>query len=311
MQFSRHIASWARRIKRSGNPFIAACVVFSLVPSPLHTQEPSAEKMKVFVSILPQAYFVERVGGSDVEVEVVVQPGQSPATFEPTPKQMAALSRADVYFYIGLPFEEQLLKKLTAAHEHLKVIDTRKGIELRPMDERHDDGQGHGGRPDPHIWLDPQLAKIQAENIAEGLIALKPEREIVFEKNLRAFQDDLNQIDSTIAAILAPLKGSKFYVFHPSYGYFGDAYGLHQVAVEIGGKEPAARQLAGLIDQARKDSVRVIFVQPQFSQKSAKTIAQAIGGAVLPMDPLARDYLQNLRQMAQAIERALSGTQED
>ncbi|MFC1475935.1 metal ABC transporter solute-binding protein, Zn/Mn family [Candidatus Zixiibacteriota bacterium] len=277
---------------------------------PPSSGETPAAKMKAFVSIMPQAYFVERVGGFAVEVEVLVAPGQSPATFEPTPKQMAALSGADIYFRIGMPFEDQLLRGIAAINEGLPVIDTRRGIKLRPMDEESTAGDEHGhehhGRYDPHIWLNPGLVKIQARNIVAGLIELDPAGKTAYEKNLQEFQADLAELDSTIAEILAPLRGREVFVFHPSYGYFAEAYGLKQVAVETGGKEPGARQLADLIARAKKDSVRVVFVQPQFSQKSAQTIAEAIGGAVVPLDPLARDYLENLRRMARAIERALA-----
>jgi len=264
----------------------------------------AARRVKAFVSILPQAYFVERVGGSQVSVEVLVTPGQSHETYEPTPKQMAALSEANVYFRIGLPFETQLIEKITAANLRLRVIDMREGIRLRPMDEG--DAHERGGAPDPHIWLAPQLVKTQAEHIARTLGEFDPAHAPIFQQNLFAFQCDLNRVDSTIADVLAPLRGRKFYVFHPAYGYFADAYGLKQVAVETGGKEPSARQIAELIDQARQDSVRVVFVQPQFATNSAQKIAEAIGGAVVPLDPLARDYLDNLEQMAHEIKRALS-----
>ncbi|UCD29344.1 MAG: zinc ABC transporter substrate-binding protein [Planctomycetota bacterium] len=290
-------------------------VGLTLIPALLYISPASGETpskdIKTFVSIMPQAYFVERVGGPSVEVEVLVAPGQSPATFEPTPRQMAALAGADVYFRIGLPFEDQLLAAIAAINEGLPVIDTREGIELRPMDESGHEGDDHEhdqhGRFDPHVWLDPELVQVQARNIMAGLAKLNPAGKVEYEKNLRQFQAELADLDSTIAQILAPLKGREIYVFHPSYGYFAGAYGLKQVAVETGGKEPGARQLADLIERAIRDSVRVVFVQPQFSQKSAKTIAEAIGGAVVPLDPLARDYLANLGRMARAIERGLMG----
>ena len=189
--------------------FVLIVVLLCALTSP--AQVPPAGKIKAFVSIMPQAYFVERVGGSAVEVEILVAPGQSPATFEPTPKQMAALAEANIFFRIGLPFEDQLIKGITAINDRLPVIDTRQGIELRPMDEEphegHEHEHHHQGRYDPHIWLDPGLVKIQARNIADGLIKLDPVGKTVYEKNLLDFQTDLTRIDSTIARILAPLKG--------------------------------------------------------------------------------------------------------
>ena len=300
---------WAKRSRGWLLLELFALVIASHSSLISQAQGQQTVETRAFVSIAPQAYFVERIGGERITVDVLVPPAQSPETFEPTPRQMAALSEAEIFFCIGLPFEERLLQKTSMTNARLQIVDTRKGITLRSMDEEINDNHEHGrhGRFDPHIWLDPRLVEIQARNIADALIQVDTAGTTIFEKNLAEFQHDLREIDSTIAGILAPLKGHKIYVYHPAYGYFADAYGLRQVAVETGGKEPGARQLADLISRAQKDSVRVIFVQPQFSQKSAKTLAEAIDGAVLPLDPLARDYLANLGRMARIIERALAG----
>ena len=272
-------------------------VIFSLVSGPAAARTGS---VKTFVSILPQAYFVERVGGSYVDVEVLVGPGQSPATYEPTPKQMARLGEAEVYFRIGTPFEKGFIDKLADTHKHLEIVDTRKGVSLRYFKR----SKG-GSIPDPHIWLDPGRVKIQAVTICNALSRLAPDRRSFFENNLRSFQADLDRVDENIAETLAPLKGSTFYVFHPAFGYFGDRYGLEQVAVEIEGKEPSPKQLSNLINKARNEGVRVIFVQPQYAKKDAETIAREIGGAVVPMNPLPREYLENLEHMASLLKKAL------
>jgi zinc transport system substrate-binding protein len=271
----------------------------------IHGMEKEKASLSLFVSILPQAYFVERVGGSNVEVEVLVGPGQSPATFELTPQQMAKLTQADAYFRIGLPFEKQLVGKIQTALSDLRVVDTRQGIQLRTMENEH-----HNNGSDPHIWLDPKLAKVQAATVCKELCLLDSTNATEYEENLKAFKADLDEVDAKITQALESLKGRKFYVFHPSYGYFGDAYGLTQVAVEIEGKEPGARQLAELIDQAKEDSVKVIFVQPQFSARSAEAVAEAIKGVVVPIDPLARDYLKNLEDIAEKIMRGLAKEKE-
>jgi zinc transport system substrate-binding protein len=257
-------------------------------------------KIKTYVSILPQAYFVKRVGGPYVDVEVLVGPGQSPATYEPTPKQMAGLGKAQVYFRIGTPFERGFLDKVAETHKYLQIVDTREGVRLRYFKRSM-------GRsvPDPHIWLDPGSVEIQAATICRVLSRLLPKQRSFFVKELRRFRSDLDRVDKNIAKILAPLKGSKFYVFHPAFGYFGDRYGLEQVAVEIEGKEPSPKQLSNLINRARKEGVKVIFVQPQYAKKEAETIAREIGGAVVPMNPLPRDYLENLEKMAGLLRKAL------
>ena len=161
------------------------------------------------------------------------------------------------------------------------------------------------GEMDQHTWLDPQLAKIQAKTIADTLIRIDPSHKDQYEKNLKGFQADLDAIHEQLKKALAPVKGKSFFVFHPAYGYFGDAYGLKQVPVQIGGKEPTARQLARLIELAKEDGVRVIFVQPQFSKKTAEALAKGIGGAVVPLDDLAPDYLKNLQEMATKLDSAL------
>lgn len=289
-----------KRFPGKGVLFLSAAVCLLCFNSVFGVEKEKV-RLSLFVSIQPQAYFVERVGGSHVEVEVLVGPGQSPATFELTPQQMAKLTQADAYFRIGLPFEKRLVGKIQTALSDLRVVDTHQGIKLRTMEHEH-----HNDGSDPHIWLDPKLVKVQAATVCEELCRLDPVNVDAYKKNLETFKADLDEVDAKITQALEPLKGRKFYVFHPSYGYFGDAYGLTQVAVEVEGKEPGARQLAALIDQAKEDSVKVIFVQPQFSAKSAEAVAEAIGGVVVPIDPLARDYLKNLEDIAEKIVRGLA-----
>jgi zinc transport system substrate-binding protein len=269
----------------------------------------SSAELIAGVSILPQAYFVERVGGDKVKALVMVPPGQSPETYSPTPRQMAQLDAAKVYFRMGLPFEEVFLPKMRANYPRLAMVDLRSGINLRPLEEdHHDKGQNHRhghGEMDPHIWLDPALVKIQAGAICQALKGLEPAAAPYFEKNLQSFQADLDGLHSRLAKVLAPLRGKTMFVYHPAFGYLAAAYGLKQKAIETGGKSPGPRQLAALIEQAKQEKIRVIFVEPQFDQKAAQAMAQAIGGAVVPIDPLARDYLKNLASVAEAMARHL------
>jgi zinc transport system substrate-binding protein len=296
-------------MKKSLTAFMALCSVLAF--SSLAWGQ---TKIPVFVSILPQATFLERIGGRHVDIEVLIGEGQSPHTYEPTPKQMAKLATAKAYFRIGVPVEKGILRKIRQSYKNLVIVETQKGVVYRYLaGHDHDHGEGHGKdpktkekkEPDPHIWMDPKLAKIQARNIRDALSRLDPDHKQEYAANLQAFQADLDRVDARIARSLAPLKGSKMYVFHPAFGYFADAYGLIQVSIEVEGKEPGARQLAALIDRAKKDGVKVMFVQPQFSPKSAEAVAKAIGGTVLPIDPLARDYIANLDRLAAAVEQGL------
>jgi zinc transport system substrate-binding protein len=264
-----------------------------------------------FVSILPQAYFLERVGGNHVHAEVLVGEGQSPATYEPSPQQMAGLSSAKVYFAIGVPFEKNLLKKIHQSYKKLVVVETQKGIAYHYLENHHHDhdakntGTHHASTPDPHIWMDPNLVKIQATNIRDALCKRDPANTGDYSRNLQLFIADIDKTDKRIRAALTPVKGKNMYVFHPAFGYFAHSYDLHQISIEIEGKEPSTKQLADLIDKAKKDKVRVIFVQPQFSTKSGESFARAIGGAVVPINPLARDYLDNLDRAASVVEKGL------
>jgi zinc transport system substrate-binding protein len=278
---------------------------------PAYAQEREPARFKVAVSILPQAYFVERLGAEFLTVDVLVGPGQSPHTFEPTSKQLTELSAARVYFSIGIDFETALLPRLQSMFPKLKIVDTRTGVPLRRFTREESEAEAKhdahepgapshdeaAGRPDPHIWLNPQFVKIQAQTICNALVELDPAHAETYRRNLAAFHADLDRVHARIKESLAPLQGREILVFHPAFGYFADAYGLRQVPVEIEGKEPTARQLKELIERAKATRVKVIFVQPQFAKKSAEAIAEAIGGVVVPLDDLSRDYLTNLEDI--------------
>ena len=296
------------RKKNTMKKIIMLWILLSIFTVMCPVAEAETEKLHTFVSIPPQAYFVERIGDPYVDVEVLVKPGNSPATYEPTPKQIARLGNSQVYFRMGVPFEKGFIEKLTDTHPQLQIVDLREGVTLRQFGEaelRHyKKAQGKHVPPDPHVWLDPKQAKIQAATVCETLSSLAPEYRSTFEKNLSLFQADLDQVEQQIVNTLSPYKGRKFYVYHPAFGYIGDLCGLIQIAVEIEGKEPTPKQLADLINMAKADKVKVIFVQPQFAKKSAEAVATAIGGKVVPMDPLSRDYLENLQRLADALKTA-------
>ncbi len=253
--------------------------------------------ISVFVSIQPQAYFVKRIGGGHVRVEVLVRPGASPATYALTPKQMARLATAKVFFRLGVPFEHSLLAKIRRAMPGLLIVDTSAGLKHKRITGRNE--------LDPHTWLDPMLVKQQARVIMQTLAKIDPENKGEYEENYARFADDLDALDARIRKELKRSIGKTIFVYHPAYGYFCRAYGLHQKAVEAGGREPSSRQLAYLIEQAKKEGIRVIFVQPQFSKKKAQVIARAIGGVVMVFDPLAYDYIKNLDQVTKRLAKAL------
>ena len=261
-------------------------------------------KTLIFVTVPPQAFLVQRIGGDAVEVHTLVGKGQDPHTFEPTPRQAAALAGANLFFTVDIPFEKQLAAKVAASNRNLKIVDTTKGIARLQLTEP-DHHEAHGNEADPHLWLATNNLRIMADNMAAAMVAAMPERKEAMQTNLATLQREISDLNKRLATTLAPHRGKTFYVFHPAFGYFANAYGLRQKAVEISGKSPTPRQLTALVRQAREDRVHTIFVQPQFDSKSAATVAQAINGAVVPIDPLDQDVLRNLAAIAAAIEQSL------
>lgn len=265
----------------------------------------AAEPLTVGVSLLPQQTFVERIGGKHVRVVVLVPPGKSPATHEPTPQQIEAVASSRLYFRIGVPFEEAWLPRLAQIAPAANVIDLREGLSLRPVDMPPGEVAKTGGNPDPHIWVSPPLVMKMADRIRAALTASRPAAAAEFADNHARFVAELNALDADIRARLVGKQGRSFMVFHPAWGYFADAYGLQQLPIEAGWKEPGPRTLQLLIDGAKERGIRVIFVQKQFSQREADTVAQAIGGEVVAVDPLAPDFVDNLRRVADVFARAL------
>ena len=261
----------------------------------------ASDKLLVFTSVVPLMTFVERVGGGQVEVQAMVQPGQSPATYDPTPRQVAALARADLYVRVGVPFETAWMKRIRSANPQMPVLDAREGIELR----RHEGDDGHGHEAlDPHVWTSPPLVKIMAANIRDALIRLDPSHRVGYEKGYGDFAAQLDALDGEIRGLVADLPNRRFLVYHPAWGYFADAYGLKQIPIEMEGKDPKPAQMKALIKIAKEEAIKVIFVQPQFSTKRAEIIAKAIEGRIIPADPLAEDWASNLRKQARQIMTA-------
>jgi zinc transport system substrate-binding protein len=265
----------------------------------------AAERLRVFVTIAPQAFLVERLGGEAVEVSILGAKGQDPHTFEATPRQAAALAQAQLFFTVDLPFEKILVAKARAANRSLKASDSTRGIARLPMVEDEHDTHADHGEADPHLWLSPANLRVMANNMTAALIAARPERKTLFQRNLATLDAELVALDRRLTASLAPYRGQAFYVFHPAFGYFAAAYHLTQKAVETGGKSPSPRRLATLTRQAKADGVKVIFVQPQFDTKAAATVARGIGGSVVAIDPMAKEVTTNLAAIATAIEQAL------
>ncbi len=261
--------------------------------------------LAVAVSILPQKYMVERIGGPAVRVSVLIGPGESPVTYDPTPRQMASLAGTQLYFTMGLEFERAWLERMRAVYPGMRVVNMRDGILLLPLDRAG--GTSHEAGQDPHVWMNPRLVRVMAGAIRDALVEALPERRELFHRNHERLVGHLDALDGEIREILRNLPTRTFMAFHPAWGYLAEEYGLRQIAIESHGKEPGAQSLVRLIDLAKEQQVRVIVVQAQFSRSTAETVGQAVGARVISLDPLAEDYVNNLRLVAETLAEALRG----
>ncbi len=266
---------------------------------------------EVTVSIIPQKYFVEKIAKDKISVNVMVKNGFSPASYEPKTSQMKKLANSEVYFSTGVPFEKAWLKKFKDANNNLLIVDISEDIEKLPMlkhshtedyAEKHHNHKHHEDEGlDPHIWLDPILVKIQAKNIYKTLVKIDEANSQFYKTNYEDFIKELDSLNFELKEILTPVKHKTFMVFHPSWGYFAKRFHLKQIAVEIQGKEPKPNQLVELINEAKEHKIKIVFVSPQFSQKSAKVIANNIKADVVIIDPLVENWKDGLIKTAKQI----------
>ena len=288
------------------SPFSLLAAFISLLS--FQTLADQTDPMQVTVSIAPQKYFVQAIGGKYVKVNVMVPPGAEPDDYEPTPRQATELSHSKVYFAIGVPFETTWLNRFQGSNPNLTILKTQQGIEKMPM-AYDDDGHrlpASSGIKDPHIWLSPALVRIQAMNIRDGLIKADPDHQQYYRQSYMAFAKKINTIDQEVIDITAkiPAKDNQFMTFHPAWGYFSTDYGLRQFPIQNEGKQASAKRLKQLIDLAKAQHIKVIFIEPQFSKEQAGVIAKAIGGKVVAINPLAEDWGKNLITIAKAFKAA-------
>jgi zinc transport system substrate-binding protein len=273
---------------------VGLTAALSACSGPRRQEPPGASEgaISVWVSIIPQKYFVERVGGDRVDVEVMVPPGFSPATYEPRPSQIESLAGADMYVRIGVPFEDAWMSRIRASNQVMLLVDQSHGIDR--IDGR-----------DPHIWLSPRLVKVQVRTVCDALVELDPAHEGLYRANLEVFLADLEELDARIERELSGLKTRSFIVFHPAWAYFAADYSLEMIPVQVEGDAPSAAEMADLIRIARASGIKVIFAQPEFSTQSAETIAREIDGRVLLISPLALDWMDNLFRVADTFAEVL------
>jgi len=256
----------------------------------------------VLVSINPYKYLVDRISGETLKVVVLVPPGANMHTFEPTPKQMMQVSQADLWFRMGETFEEKALASLQSYNQSLKVEDLRDGIDLI-CSPSHESCPHCREGCDLHFWLDPLIMKQQAKKIAQTLTKVYPENAKRYEENLNELTSELDHLDEEIRTMLTPLKNRKFFVSHAAFTYFAKQYNLVQMALEFEGRDPTPQQLTRILEMARKNQVKTIFIQQQFHNKGARLVAQEIGAQLVEVDPYADDYILEMRKIAKEFSR--------
>ena len=269
-------------------------------------------KMRIFCGLPPVAFIASQIAGDKAEVDSMLPEGRSPHDYAPRPSDVQKAGTAKFFFTTGMNFENSAVKSLP---ETVNVVDVSKEIRRRRFDDGKGccDGHGHDHHHheeaalDPHVWLSPENAGKIAVAILDSLGAADPANREYYQQNFDRFKSELEKIAADMKTQLSPFTGREFLVYHPAFGYFADVAGLRQHPLEINGREMTAVQLANVIAKAKKDNIKVVFVQKQFNPRLAGELARRIGGEALPLDPLAYDLLKNFRAMTEAVVRGFGG----
>jgi zinc transport system substrate-binding protein len=259
-----------------------------------------AQKPVVAVTVVPEATFAKAVCGNLVEVITTVPPGCDPETYEPTPKEKEDFSRARLYFAIGVPTEKANILPAAAEIETMKIVKLQDAVAKKYPDRTFPSG----GR-DPHIWLSPKRAKVMVETIAQQCGELDPPHKVQYEKNAQDYSKQLDELDSDLKKIFSKIDSKSFLVFHPAFGYLAQDYGLTMYSLEEEGKEATPQHLQEMADLAKKQNIRAVFYQEEIDSKQSEAFAEEIGGKTVELSPLASNYIDNLKKMANTMAEAM------
>lgn len=278
-----------------------AFLIFLLNACVMNTDK---NKPIISVSILPQKYFVEKIAGDHFEINVLIPPGASPASYDPSPAQIVELAESEVYFKIGhIEFEKNWLDKISTEYPSLKIIDNSIGVSLLE-NQHYDSNHGHHhGFIEPHTWMSPENVKIVAKSIYEAILKLDSANKSFYTNNYLFFLAEIDSLNQLLSQQLQDIPSRSFIIYHPALTYFAEAYNLNQITIETEGKSPSAFHIKQIIDAAKSQHVKIVFIQKQFDQDKAKTIAQEIDGTVIPIDPLDYDWYNQLLFISNAFIR--------
>ena len=294
-------------------PLIITLIFFLLQLTSCMRQNAADNGLSIAVSIPPQEWFVSQIAGDNVQVTVLAGPGTNPHNFEPAPRQIQSLASANAWILSGAEFEISLLPKVKNLFPNLLIVDGTHGVRFRTLEEHDHDrlheynvnGDASAPHLDRHTWLGREPAKILAAHIKDTLIMADNANEKLYRQKYENVIQLIDNEFNELMVILAPLRGKSVFVYHPSFGYFLDEFGIHQEAVETGGKEPGPRQLGNLIEKIMEEQAIAVFVQTQFPVNAAKTVAASVGAELIGLDPLAPDWLENIKRMGQALRKAI------
>ena len=273
------------------------------------TNNNTGNKPVITVSILPQRYLLQKISGGSYDINVMIPPGASPATYDPSPGQMQQLSKSEAYFMTGhLVFENVWIKKIASVNKSMPVFDLSSGIELIQGEHHHNNKVSKRINTDPHIWLSPKAAKIMCHNIYIALKEINPADSLVYKQNYYNILVELDSTDREIKKLLSALDNRKFFIYHPALTYFARDYELHQIPVEQEGKPPSPFHLKQLINLAEKENIRTIFIQEQFDVENAEVLAKEIDGKIIKINPLDEDLLNQMKYIASQLQINLANT---
>lgn len=251
-------------------------------------------RLRVLTSFYPMYDFACKIGGDCIDVTNMVPSGTEPHDWEPSTNDLKNLEKADVFIYNGADMEPWADDLLVSRSDTLRVVEASENVELRTTDgehehaHEHEDADHHHGDFDPHVWLDPENAKIEMEAIRDALCAADPENSTVFQSNYEKYAAELDALDEEFREKLAPLPNRTIVVAHEAFGYLCDAYGLTQVGIEglSPDSEPDPGRMAEVIDFVREHSISTIFFEELVSPKVAEAIASETGAQAKMLSPL-------------------------
>ena len=261
--------------------------------------------LTIAVSLPPYANIVKSIGGSRVNVVALIPPSADPHTFEPKPATLKEFAKADAYFSDGSGMDRAWLPRFLGANKNVKVFFLGNDVDwVMDRHHHHEAEASHHEELDPHIWTSPKQVMKIAQNVRKVLSSIDSSGRDYYSQRFSYFVNRIEKIDTRLArsARRLPKNQKTFVVFHPSFGYLANDYGLTQLSIEINGKEPKPKDLATVIVEAKKHNVHMVFVQPQFSKRSAETIAKQLDAVVMTIDPLDADFVKTLNYFADALD---------